>query len=68
MSDQELRALCAAYTANGNRVIKYKTGYRSLTPTQRRELNRLDPQPTAFGAYNKTNPHTHRRWSYHENK
>ena len=60
--------MCRDYVANGNRVIKYRAGYRSLSPDQRRELNRLDPQPSAFGAYNKTNPHTHKRWSYHENK
>jgi hypothetical protein len=68
MTDSEVATLVEHYLRDGNRLIKYRAGYRSLSPDTRRELNRLDPQPSAFGSYNKTNPHTKRRWSSYENK
>ena len=66
MTDQEIQDLCRDYVANGNIIIKYKQGYKTI-----RWCKDNDPahEPRAtFGAFNKTNPHTKRRWSYHENK
>ena len=68
MTDSEVATLVEQYLRNGNYLHRVKHGYRSLSPDQRRELNRLDPQPSAFGAYNKTDPHTYKRFSYYENK
>ena len=69
MTPQELRTLCDDYAARGYRTIRYKTGYRGLTPKQRQELNRnCDDPRAAFGSYNKTNPLVKKRFSYHENK
>jgi len=69
MTRQQLQSLYDDYVADGNLVIRYRSGYRALSPSKRQELNRYcDPTPTAYGSFNKTNPHTFKRWSYHENK
>jgi len=68
-TQNDTAALVAAFHAAGYRTIKYKTGYRGLTPKQRQELNRNCDEPrAAFGSFNKTNPHTKKRFSYYENK
>lgn len=64
MTRQQLQALCDDYVADGNLVIKYRSGYRALSPTKRQELNRYcDPTPTAYSSHLKTNPHVKRRFS-----
>jgi hypothetical protein len=66
MTDKEIQDLCRDYVANGNIIIKYKQGYKTI-----RWCKDNDPahEPrTTFGAFNKTNPLTHKRWSYHKNK
>jgi hypothetical protein len=69
MTPEQVTALCDTYIAQGNYVHRVRQGYRALSPSKRQELNRYcDPTPTAYGSYNKTNPHTFKRWSYHENK
>ena len=44
MTRKQLQALYDDYVADDNLVIRYRSGYRALSPTKRQELNRYcDP-------------------------
>jgi len=66
MTDSEVATLVENYLRDGNYLHRVRQGHKTI-----RWCKDNDPahEPrTTFGAFNKTNPLTHKRWSYHENK
>jgi hypothetical protein len=62
LSKTELRALCAThYRCAAAREAQGKDFI--LRARQHKEWRKAEAEPRTFGAFNKTNPHTRKRWS-----
>ena len=61
MTRQQLQALYDDYVADGNLVIKYRSGYKTVKWTA--DNDPAHEPRTAFGSYRKTNPNVKRRFS-----
>jgi len=63
MTQKELNRLIGTYKRKFGQPIKFKTGYRALSPAQHRELATATEQPRSlYHNLHKTNPHVCKRW------
>ena len=76
LTKEELRALCATHyrtavarEAQGKAfILRAKAGVKTAGKHIHDEWRKAEAEPRTFGAFNKTNPHTRKRFSYTENK
>jgi hypothetical protein len=76
MTKEELRRFCAmhyraavAREAQGKAfILRAKAGARTAGKDKHDEWRKDEVEPRTFGAFNKRNPHTRKRFSYTENK
>jgi hypothetical protein len=71
LSKTELRALCATHyrcaaarEAQGKDfILRARPSVGTASRAQHKEWRKAEAEPRTFGAFNKTNPHTRKRWS-----
>jgi hypothetical protein len=71
MTKEELREFCAmhyraavAREAQGKCfILRAKAGVKTAGKAKHAEWRKDEAEPRTFGAYNKTNPHTPKRWA-----
>lgn len=71
MTKDELRKFCAmhyraavAREAQGKEfILRAKPGAKTAPRAKHAEWRKDEAEPRTFGAYNKTNPHTRKRWA-----
>jgi hypothetical protein len=76
LSKSELRTLCATHfraavarEAQGKEfILRAKAGAKTAPRAAHAAWRKDEADNRTFGAFNKTNPHTRKRWSYTENK
>ena len=76
LSKAELSALCATHyraavarEAQGKAfILRAKAGVKTAGKHIHAEWSHDEAESRTFGAFNKTNPLTRKRWSYSENK
>jgi hypothetical protein len=76
LSKAELRALCATHyrtavarEAQGKEfILRARPSVKTASSAQHKEWRKAEAEPRTFGAFNKTDPHTRKRFSYTENK
>ena len=76
LTKEELRNLCATHyraavarEAQGKEfILRAKAGAKTAPRAKHDEWRKDEAEPRTFGAFNKRNPHTRKRFSYAENK
>jgi len=76
MTKEELRKFCAVHyraavarEAQGKFfILRAKAGVKTAPRAKHDEWRKDEAEPRTFGAFNKRNPHTRKRFSYAENK
>jgi hypothetical protein len=76
LTKEELRALCATHyraavarEAQGKEfILRARPSVKTAGKHIHDEWRKAEAEPRTFGAFNKRNPHTRKRFSYTENK